>query len=167
MAHPAIDQLRFARSEFRRGLAGLGGDDARRRVGPANSIAWNIGHLAWQEQRYWIMRIGDMEPVSARLNEEFCFGCSPSDPDLDEMWEIWQAVIRKADPILDELDTDGLERVRRHRNQSFTAGSLLYRTIYHYWFHLGESMGLRQAMGHLDLPQFVGNIDGEAPFTRF
>jgi hypothetical protein len=101
------------------------------------------------------------------LNEEFCFGCPPSDPDLDEMWEVWTAVTSNADPVLDELDTDALEQIREHRGQTFTAGSLLYRTIYHYWFHLGESMGLRQAMGHLDLPQFVGNIDGEAPFSRF
>ena len=102
-----------------------------------------------------------------RLNDEFCFGCPQSDPGLDEMWAIWTDVTQIADSILDDLETADLEKVRQHRGQTFTAGSLLYRTIYHYWFHLGESMGLRQAMGPLDLPQFVGNIDDEAPFTRF
>jgi hypothetical protein len=36
--------------------------------------------------------------------------------------------------------------------------------IYHYWYHLGESLGLRQALGHTGLPDFVGNIDTRAPY---
>jgi len=56
MVHPLVEQLRFTRSEFQRALEGLGDEDAVKRVGPANCIAWNIGHLAWQEQRYWLLR---------------------------------------------------------------------------------------------------------------
>ncbi len=51
MAHPLVEQLRFSRSEFRRALEGLTPEEAVKRVGPANCIAWNVGHLAWQEQR--------------------------------------------------------------------------------------------------------------------
>jgi hypothetical protein len=54
MPHPLVDQLRFTRSEFQRGLAGLTDEETRRRFGPMNCIAWNVGHLAWQEQRYWL-----------------------------------------------------------------------------------------------------------------
>jgi hypothetical protein len=43
-------------------------------------------------------------------------------------------------------------------------GNLIQRTTYHYWFHLGENMAIRQQLGHERLPQFVGNIDDEAPF---
>ncbi len=167
MTHPIVDQLRFARSELERGLDGLDPEDARRRIEPANSIAWNIGHLAWQEQRYWIVRLGGMKPISDRLNDEFCFGCPPSQPELDTMWAVWRQVVAAADPILDTLSTADLTEVRQAGERSYTIGNLLYRTIYHYWFHLGESMGLRQAMGHTDLAQFVGNIDDEAPFTSF
>jgi hypothetical protein len=167
MSHPAVVQLRFARSELLRGLEDLPEDDGRRRIGPANSIAWNIGHLAWQEQRYWLVRIGGLEPIEPRLDVEFCFGCPSHDAGLGEMWAIWRRVRTAADPILDGLDTAELERPRSHDGQGFTAGSLLYRTIYHYWFHLGESMGLRQAMGHAGLAQFVGRIDEEAPFVAF
>ena len=46
MPHPLVDQLRFARSEFLRGLEGLTKEDAARRVLPANCISWNVGHLA-------------------------------------------------------------------------------------------------------------------------
>ena len=55
MPHPLVEQLRFARSEFRRGLVGVTDEEARRRFLPINSISWNIGHLAWQEQRYWLL----------------------------------------------------------------------------------------------------------------
>ena len=56
MLHPLVVQLRFTRSEFRHALAGLSDADARRRFLPMNCISWNIGHLAWQEQRYWLWR---------------------------------------------------------------------------------------------------------------
>jgi Protein of unknown function (DUF664) len=56
MAHPLVEQLRFTRREFQRDLEGLSDEDAVKRVGPANCIAWNISHLAWQEQRYWLLR---------------------------------------------------------------------------------------------------------------
>ena len=43
-------------------------------------------------------------------------------------------------------------------------GNLLQRTIYHYWFHTGENMAIRQMLGHKRLPQFVGGIDDQAPY---
>jgi hypothetical protein len=36
--------------------------------------------------------------------------------------------------------------------------------IYHYWFHVGEIISIRQILGHRDVPEFVGDIDGEAPY---
>jgi hypothetical protein len=53
MPHPLVQQLRFARSEFKR-AAKVSEEDAARRVKPMNSISWTIGHLAWQEQRYFL-----------------------------------------------------------------------------------------------------------------
>lgn len=167
MAHPLVTQLRFSRSEFQRGLAELTEDDACRRIGPANSISWSIGHLAWQEQRYWLTRMQGLKPVFPRLMEEFCFGCPPSTPRLAEMWEIWNAVTELVDPYLDTVTTEILESSIQQGNVTFQPGSLLHRTIYHYWFHLGENLGLRQAMNHSNLPQFVGDIDSQAPFTRW
>ncbi len=43
-------------------------------------------------------------------------------------------------------------------------GTLLQRVIYHYWYHTGENVAIRQMFGHTDLPEFVGNIDDEAPY---
>ena len=56
MSHPLVDQLRFTRSEWVRGLEGVTPAEAARRFEPMNSIAWIIGHLAWQEQAYWLQR---------------------------------------------------------------------------------------------------------------
>ena len=54
MPHPLVAQLRFARSEFVRGLDGVSAEDALRRLGPMNCISWSIGHLANQENSYWV-----------------------------------------------------------------------------------------------------------------
>jgi len=37
-----------------RALAGVTDQEARRRFLPMNCISWNVGHLAWQEQRYFV-----------------------------------------------------------------------------------------------------------------
>ena len=56
MAHPRVDQLRFARSEWQRGLAGLSEVDAGIRYLPMNSISWMVGHMAWHERLCWMRR---------------------------------------------------------------------------------------------------------------
>jgi uncharacterized damage-inducible protein DinB len=165
MPHPLVLQLRFARSEFVRALEGLTDDDARKRLTPMNCISWNIGHLAWQEQRYWLYRLQGkvLLPV---LNEKFCYGCPGFEPPLDEMWTLWRTVTEAADPFLDTITTGDLQRERSVDGQPviWTAGSLMQRTMYHYWYHTGENMAIRQMLGHTNLPDFVGNIDQEAPY---
>ena len=54
--HPLVDQLRFTRSEWLRGLKGVSEDAGARHFGQMNSIGWIVGHLAWQEQRYLLHR---------------------------------------------------------------------------------------------------------------
>lgn len=165
MTHPLVTQLRFARSEFQRGLVGLSDEETRRRFLPMNCISWNIGHLAWQEQRYWLERLQD-KVLLPELNEMFCFGCPAATPPLAEMREAWEIVTNAADPLLDTLTTEDLVLARPFTNPAyhFTAGSLMLRTIYHYWYHNGENQAIRQMLGHTNLPPFVGNIDEEAPY---
>ncbi|MBU1866660.1 MAG: DinB family protein, partial [Actinobacteria bacterium] len=73
MAHPLIDQLRFTRSEFARGVRGVSDADARRRRLPMNCISWNIGHLAWQEQRYFLA-YGGGEILLPAIDRLFAYG---------------------------------------------------------------------------------------------
>ena len=167
MPHPLVVQLRFTRSEWKRALHGLSDADARQRLLPMNSISWNIGHLAWQEQRYWFMRLQGKTPLP-RHNELFGYEqrAQVGSPPLAEMWEAWQTITQLADPYLDTLTTEQLLETHYLDDQktTFTVGNLLQRVIYHYWYHLGENLAIRQMLGHTDLPEFVGEIDDEAPY---
>ena len=166
MTHPLANQLRFSRREFMRGLEGLTAEDAARRLLPMNCIAWNVGHLAWQEQRYWLYMAQEQVPVP-RLNEEFRYGAAATTPDLDEILAAWRSVTEACDPWLDAVTTATLEStaVVRGKQTEYTFGSLLLRMIYHYWYHCGENQAIRQALGHSGLQDFVGDIDTEAPYT--
>lgn len=165
MPHPLVDQLRFTRSEWKRGLEGLNDADARRRFLPMNCISWNIGHLAWQEQRYWLW-FGQGQMPLPHINELFAYGAPASTPPLDEMLTVWQTITAAADSWLDTLTTAQLQEEAVRNGQSMEAlyGSLLRRVTYHYWYHTGENMAIRQMLGQKNLPDFVGDIDEKAPY---
>ena len=163
--HPLVLQLRFTRSEFLRGLRGVDDAAARTRIEPLNAISWNVGHLAWQEQRYFVTSAQGRTPFP-EIATQFESGGPPSTPPLDEVLEAWRSIAAEADPWLDTLTTEILQQhpIRHGKPLARTFGNLLQRTIYHYWFHNGENLATRQQLGHRRLPQFVGNIDDEAPY---
>ena len=165
MPHPLVAQLRFARSEFQRALVGLTDEEARRRFLPMNCISWNIGHLASQEQGQWLW-LAQGKVLLPHVREQFATGKPASAPPLADAQEAWQAVTQAADLWLDTVTIEKLQEYALVKGQptKFTFGSLLQRNIYHYWYHTGENMAIRQMLGHTDLPQFVGNIDDEAPY---
>jgi hypothetical protein len=167
MPHPLVLQLRFTRNEFERGLGGLTDAEARRRFLPMNCISWNIGHLAWQEQRYWLFR-GQDRVLFPEIQEQFAYGAAASTPPLESVVQARRDIMAAADPWLDALTSDLL--LAHHpleidgQEDFFTFGNLLQRVIYHYWYHTGENLAIRQMLGHRGLPDFVGNIDDEAPY---
>jgi uncharacterized damage-inducible protein DinB len=163
--HPLVVQLRFTRAEFARTIRGVADDDARRRFEPMNCLAWNVGHLAWQEQRYFLTVAQERTP-RPDIADRFASGGPASTPSLAEVVEAWRAITAEADPWLDTLTSEGLlaRPVRHGRPLARTFGNLLQRTIYHYWYHAGENMAIRQLLGHDRLPQFVGDIDDQAPY---
>jgi len=165
MSHPLVAQLQFTRSEFQRGLAGIASDDARKRILPMNCISWNVGHLAWQEQRYFLT-FAQGKILLPELNQQFAYGAPASTPALEEMQQAWQTVTRAADEWLDALTTAGLQQLFTSPTGDWTTsfGNLMQRVIYHYWYHTGENMAMRQMLGHTDLVDFVGNLDDEAPY---
>jgi uncharacterized damage-inducible protein DinB len=165
MPHPLVAQVRFTRSEFQRGLAGLTSDDARKRLLPMNCISWNVGHLAWQEQRYFLT-FAQGKTLLPELNQQFANGAPACTPALEEMQQAWQTVTRAADEWLDALTTAGLQQTFSNPAGDWTTsfGNLVQRVIYHYWYHTGENMAMRQMLGHTDLVDFVGDLDAEAPY---
>ncbi|MGB7540232.1 MAG: DinB family protein [Anaerolineales bacterium] len=165
MTHPLVDQLRFTRSEFMRGLEGLSEADATRRLPPLNCISWNVGHLAWQEQLCFLYG-GQQKILLPDLNIDYAYGAPACAPGLHQVLTAWRAITAAVDPWLETLATPNMLRIV-DRGQDFgkyTLGSLMQRVIYHYWYHNGENLAIRQALGHTNLPQFVGDIDTLAPY---
>ena len=158
-SHPLVTQLRFARSEFQRCLDGVSAEDAVRRFEPMNCISWIVGHLANQENAYWVL-VAQGREVAPGLNDLVGYGKPASTPSLDEMWDAWYAVTQAADEFLDTLAVEDLQTHMEWRGKPRpeSIGTMLYRNIYHYWFHTGEAHAIRQMLGHGELPQFVGNM---------
>jgi hypothetical protein len=166
MAHPLIEQLRFARSEFWRGLEGISDDDAERRLRPMNSIAWMVGHLAWQERLYWLRRAQGLDGPPEL--DVVASGAPATTPAMADMRRLWTEVVTIGDPYLDSLAPPDLDRhVDGDEGHPTRAqGTLLLRMIYHYWSHTGEASAVRQMLGHQDLPEFVGDIEDLAPYRK-
>jgi hypothetical protein len=158
--HPLVTQLRFARSEFVRGLDGLAPEDAVRRIEPMNCISWMLGHLTNQEHRYWV-RLAQGREVAPGLHEMVGYGSPPSTPPIADMWAVRAVVTPAADQYLDTLTPQILQTffLRDGKPVDESVGTLLLRNIHHYWFHTGEAAGVRQALGHRNLPEFVGDMD--------
>jgi hypothetical protein len=165
MTHPLVDQFRFTRREWLRGLEGLSEADATHHFGPMNCISWTVGHLAWHEQRYWL-QLAQGQLLYPELNETYAYGAPMSTPALHEMLDIWRKVTRAADPYLDTLTSESLqeELLREGVAVGQSLGSALRRVTYHYWYHIGEVQAIRQMLGQADLPEYVGDIETEAPY---
>ena len=108
MPHPLVDQLRFTRAEFIRATKGVSDDDARRRFLPLNCLAWNVGHLAWQEQRYFLYYGGEGRLLLPEIDREFTYGAPASEPSLKEMLAAWRTITAAADPWLDTFTSEML-----------------------------------------------------------
>ena len=165
MSHPLVDQLRFTRSEFMRAVKGISDEDARKRFHPLNCISWNIGHLAWQEQKRFLY-YGQGRILIPELDEICGKGQPASTPPLADMLKAWKTITQANDAWLDALTPEKLQTrvVQDGVTTEQLWGSVIERVIYHYWYHLGENAGIRQMLGHTRLPVFVGNIDRQAPY---
>lgn len=165
MTHQLVDQLRFTRAEWTRGLAGVSEEEGSRHFARMNCISWIVGHLAWQEQRYWLARAQGRLPFP-ELDRMYGYTAPMSTPSLHDMLEVWRTVTAAADPYLDDRTTDALqsELLRNGEAVGQTVGSAMRRMTYHYWFHIGEIQAIRQMLGQTDLPEYVGDIESDAPY---
>ena len=181
MAHPLVNQLRFARSEFARCLDGISDEDSRNRLLPMNCISWMVGHLAAQEQEYFIFFPKGKVP-HPQLNISHGFGQPATTPPLADTWQVWDDITKAADTFLDTLTADQLDTyleqsTKTVKDAAFVPGNVnnemlaqksiqsresigtkILRTTYHYFFHTGEAHAIRQQLGHPDLPFFVGGM---------
>ena len=159
MVHLLVTQLRFTRGELVRCLEGVSDADARRRVEPMNCISWIVGHLANQENGYWVM-VAQGQRLVPNLNQLVGYGKPASTPPLEEMWDAWRTITSAADRYLDTLTPELLQTHLEWKGKRLqeSIGTMLLRNIYHYWFHIGEACAVRQLLGHSELPEFVGDM---------
>jgi uncharacterized damage-inducible protein DinB len=157
--HPLVTQLKFTRSEFARIFAGVSEADAARRFEPMNCLAWIAGHLANQEQRYWLQR-SQGRILYPDLNDLVGYGKPASTPSLKEMLAAWKEITAAADDYLNTLTPEIMDTfpVWNGKQIDEKIGTLLLRNTYHYWYHTGEAAAIRQMLGHTRLPEYVGDI---------
>jgi uncharacterized damage-inducible protein DinB len=126
---------------------------------PMNSISWILGHLANQEQAYWVL-LAQERTILPDLNDLVGSGKPASTPPLDEMWAAWHSITQAGDQLLGTLTTPALEKhlIYKGKPRPESVGTMLLRNIYHYWYHTGEAHAIRDMLGHRDLPQFVGDM---------
>lgn len=159
MTHLLVTQLHLARNELVRALEGVTEGDAQRRILPMNCLSWFVGHLANQENFYWVL-LAQGERLAPGLNELVGYGQPASTPSLEEMWEVWELITTSADKFLENLTPELMQSHLEWRGKPRfeNIGTMLLRNIYHYWFHTGEVIAIRQVLGHKDLPEFVGDM---------
>jgi uncharacterized damage-inducible protein DinB len=159
MAHHLVRYLQHVRREFLRALEGIDTSDLERSVEGLNSVRWMIGHLAAQEQAYWL------EPRGEPLVSEALFGYRRAVPERMEsperLLEVWWEVGARADEWLLTLSHDDL---RGHLSGEGIVGienigSLLTRVIGHYYLHIGQITVIRKLLGY-EVPSFVGSQEG-------
>ena len=121
--------------------------------------------MAWHEQKYWLELAQKMIPHQ-ELVARFAYGAPKSSPTLDEVIKSWRAVTRETKPWLEKLTTAGLQAdlLRHGKSVGQSYGSAMHRLIYHYWYHIGEVLAIRQMLGHCNLPEFVGELEENAPY---
>ncbi len=163
--HPLVQQLHFTRSEFQRAIQDVSEENARTWLTPMNCISWNVGHLAWNEQKSFLT-LAQGKLLRPDIAEEFKSGAPATTPVLAEMTAAWQEIKQAADEWLDTLTTEMMLATAMidGKPSDQIIGSLLQRVIYHYWYHIGEIMSVRQIIGEADLPQFVGRVNDKAPY---
>lgn len=155
---PLVVQLRFARAEFARCLLNVSEADGMQCPPSMNSLSWIVGHLAEHEQHFYVIAA---QQQSERVDFVSLLGADgqPATPSFTAMWNTWQSVTAAADRFLDALTIDQLTDllVVAGRTPQEEIGTVLQRSMYHYWFHTGEACAVRQVLGHHDAPNdFVG-----------
>ena len=69
-----------------------------------------IGHLAWQEQLYWLKR-AQSRTVAPEV-DRFGYGKPLTVPPLDDAWQWWRTVTAAADEYLDALRGADLDHLQ-------------------------------------------------------
>ena len=161
MAHHLVRKVQHVRKELRRAIEGMSVADMERSVAGVNSIRWIIGHLAWQEQRYWVGGRG--LPLIVEHLADYGYGkpVPENGEDFETVFGQWEAVTRASDDWLESLGEQDLREFPAtgeiHKGENI--GTMLMRVIGHYYVHIGQITAVRKILSY-NVPPFVGRQDG-------
>ena len=159
MTHPLVTQLEFARQEFVRVMDGVSAADGERVIPPFNCLSFIVAHMAFHEHTMFVL-LGQGMDLDLDIQVAHS-GADASAPPWNDVWVQWRQVTEQADGYLAQLAAEDLHIRLSHGDREVpeVLGHTLLRVIYHYWFHLGEAHAIRQALGHKDIPEFVGAVN--------
>src|SRR3989304_3770220 len=79
-------------------------------------------------------------------------------------WQAWRVVTAAADPRLDALDEAAMLRRQLPGSPPRQLGTAILRVTYHYWFHTGEILAIRQLLDHPNRPEYGADSARRAPY---
>ncbi len=159
MKHYLVTQLEFAREEFQRVMQGVTSREGEKVLSPFNSLGFMVGHMAVHEHTMWLV-MAEQRELYSDIGERFGSGVAATVPQWNEVWDVWHRVTQESDSFLASITDHNVDATLNFREEGMdeSIGHTLLRVIKHYWFHIGEAHGLRQALGHQDIPDFVGDV---------
>ena len=155
--HTLVQMYYLTRKEFERNLQGLTDEDARKRIEPMNCISWIIAHVAHQQHTFFVDWPQGKE--SDPQYRPYGTDVPASQPSLAEAMTLWRDACDEADVWLRAATKDSLQlRTPLPSLEVENGGTLIVRSMFHTWCHLGEISSIRQMLGHRP-PEFVDMYD--------
>lgn len=152
-------------ADLDRAVEGLSRDDAERRIGDASPISWTVAHCTHMVDSWLNVNFQGKEPYALLHSDNFRKG-STGDP-VD--WEAVQTAVRDvraaATPYLESITEDELDERRPYtgsiealRQTGFSPRYAMMRIAAHHYFHMGEIVAARGALGH-DVGDYPGVME--------
>lgn len=166
MPTPLANMLREAWQDMDRATASLPSHDAERRVGTASPIGWSVAHVTNHLDGYVNVRFRGEEPHPFIGQYQLRFGARGESGKWSEVQEAVAEVREQAWAYLEllteselrkEVPYEGSISVLRQRGVISVRYGLT-RIVLHHYFHLGEIVAVRNALGH-DVGEYPGMLE--------
>ncbi len=162
----AAAMLLEAWKDLDRATADLASEDAERRIGTASPISWSVAHCAEQLDSFVNARFQGRKRHRFIGREAFRFGAAGEPADWPQVQAAVAEVRDVARPYLEGLSEVDLERrlpydgsMAALRETGMTVRYGLIRIALHHYFHIGEIVAARNALGHR-VGDYPGLLEG-------
>lgn len=148
-----------------RATADLSSEDAERRVGTASPISWSVAHCTHMVDSWLNVNFQEAEPHGFLNGDTFRKGAAGDPLDWDAVQSAVCEVREAASGYLESLREDHLEEripytgsIAALREIGFSPRYAMMRIAAHHYFHIGEIVAVRNALGH-DVGDYPGLLE--------